>query len=68
LTLVKSVLEGIHVYWLSLAYIPKGILKKRLEGVLVFLGLGKGDTLGQMEKASKAKRGWKVGLKKHLPI
>jgi hypothetical protein len=28
LTLVKSVLEAIPVYWMSLAWIPKGVLEK----------------------------------------
>jgi hypothetical protein len=40
-TLVKVVLESIHVYWLSLAKIPKGTLKKSEGGCLASCGLVK---------------------------
>jgi hypothetical protein len=40
-TLVKSVLESIPVYWLSLSKIPKGILDKIRRRMFTFLWDGK---------------------------
>jgi hypothetical protein len=38
LVLVKSVLEAIPVYWMSLAWIPKGVLDKFQESTSNFYG------------------------------
>jgi len=45
LTLIKSVLEAIPVYWMSLAWIPKGILEKIRR--LCFTYLWKGNKEGR---------------------
>jgi hypothetical protein len=41
LTLVKSVLEAIPIFWHALAYIPKGVLEKIRKKVLNFSGQGR---------------------------
>jgi hypothetical protein len=41
LVLVKSILESIHVYWLSIAHIPKGILDKIRRKCFNFLWSGR---------------------------
>ena len=41
LTLVKSMLEAISIYWHSLAVIPKRILESIKEKCLNFFGIGK---------------------------
>jgi hypothetical protein len=46
LTLVKSVLEGILVYWLSLSHIPKGILEKIRKKCFSFLWVCKREKEG----------------------
>jgi hypothetical protein len=43
LTLAKSVLEAIHVYWMSLAWIPKGILEKLRRICFKFIWSGSHD-------------------------
>jgi hypothetical protein len=40
-TLVKSVLESIHVYWLSMSKIPTGLLNKIRRRMFNFLRIGK---------------------------
>lgn len=45
LTLVKSVLEAVPVYWMSLSWIPKGILEAARRIFFRFLWSGKKDTL-----------------------
>jgi len=67
LTLVKSVLEGMSVYWFLLAHIPKGVLEKIRRICFDFLWRGKNDRIGfHLEKwqlLTKPKLGgW--GLKK----
>jgi len=44
LVLVKVVLEAIHVYWMSLSWIPKGILEKARRIYFRFLWSGKKDS------------------------
>ena len=43
LVLVKAVLEAIPVYWMSLSYIPKGILERIRRICFIFLWSGKKD-------------------------
>jgi hypothetical protein len=41
-TLEKLVLEAIHVYWMSLAWIPEGILEKDQKNLFqIYLGMNK---------------------------
>jgi hypothetical protein len=67
LILVKSVLEAIPVYWISLSWIPKGILEAARKIYFRFLWSGKGDTFvspwvrWQRIVVPKALGGW--GLK-----
>ena len=42
--MVKTFLESIHVYWMSLAWIPKGILEAERRIYFRFLWSGKQDT------------------------
>jgi len=67
IVLVKSVLEAIHVYWMSLSWIPKGILEATRKLTFKFLWSGKKEShvtpWVHWEKivVPKALRGW--GLK-----
>jgi ribonuclease HI len=67
LTLTKSILEAIPVYWMSLAWIPKGVLEKIRRICARFIWSGTGDKYTQpWEKweniaMPKALGGW--GLK-----
>ena len=67
MTLVKSVLEAVPVYWLSLSWIPKGILEAARRICFRFLWSGKQYSLVtpwvRWEKivVPKGMRGW--GLK-----
>jgi hypothetical protein len=70
--LVKSVLEDIPIYWVSLDFILKGVLEMIRRINFRFLwsrdSKKKGDSLGKMEKYYISKRdGW-MGLEKHPPI
>jgi hypothetical protein len=47
LTLTKSVLEAIPVYWMSLAWIPKGVLEKIRRTCSQFIWSGSGDKYTQ---------------------
>jgi len=65
LTLVKSVLESIHVYWFSLTHIPKGMFDKIRKKRFHFFAdweTGKGgDLFGEMEKKIQLEGGRWLG-------
>jgi hypothetical protein len=44
LVLLKSIIEVIHVYWTSLAWVPKGMLHKINQMATCFLWAGKDDS------------------------
>jgi hypothetical protein len=71
-TLVKSVLESIHVYWISLAKIPKSILNKiRRNDVQFFMDGEKRKrkyTSGKLEKNCQTKEERRMGFKKHFGL
>ena len=66
LTLIKAVLEAISVYWMSLAWIPKGILKRIQQICCRFLwrGQNSGKTLAWVswDEIAKTKKlgGWGI--------
>jgi hypothetical protein len=72
LVLIKTVLEAIPVYWMSLSWIPKGILEKERRMSFSYLWRGKSEkpsvalgTLG--ENCETQGLGW-LGIKKHFSL
>jgi hypothetical protein len=72
LTLTKEVLEAIPVYWMSLAWIPKGILEKIRKICSRFIWSGSRrknhSTLGKMGPHSKTKGSRRVGSQKQILV
>jgi hypothetical protein len=71
LTLTKSVLESIPFYWMSLAWIPKGVLEK-IRICAFFIWSRTGDKYTQpwdkWEKYRNSKSIGRMGAPKHLLI
>ena len=69
LTLTKSILEAIPIYWMSLAWIPKRVLQKNLCSIYLVRDWRKVySAMGKMGKHSNAKSAGRLGAQKHLLV
>ena len=50
LTLIRAILQGIPVYWFSLARIPKSILRRMRQCIFTFLWGGRKQTQDALNK------------------